>query len=61
MSIRDLTKRLQFTMGTPYGIQSTASSELPVSWSTQTVGLLYQFIRSTNPLHCAALWAPTCH
>lgn len=53
-----MTKRLQFTMETPYGIQSTASSELPVSWSTQTVGLLYQFIRSNHPFAlCGSLGA----
>jgi hypothetical protein len=44
-----ITRRLQLGMEVPYGIQSTASSELPVSWSTMNVSLLYQFIRSNHP------------
>jgi hypothetical protein len=44
-----ITRRLQFGMEMPYGIQSTASSELPVSWSTLNTSLLYQFIRSNRP------------
>jgi len=44
-----ITRRLQFGMEMPYGIQSTASSELPVSWSTLNASLLYQFIRGNHP------------
>jgi hypothetical protein len=44
-----ITRRLQFGMEMPYGIQSTATSELPVSWSTLNTSLLYQFIRSNHP------------
>jgi hypothetical protein len=44
-----ITWRLQFGMEMPYGIQSTATSELPVSWSTLNASLLYQFIRSNHP------------
>ncbi|MGA3162289.1 MAG: hypothetical protein ABSC77_13865 [Terracidiphilus sp.] len=44
-----ITRRLQFGMEVPYGIQSTATSELPVSWSTLNASLLYQFIRGNHP------------
>lgn len=44
-----ITGRLQLGIETPYGIQSTATSELPVSWSTVSTSLLYQFIRSNHP------------
>lgn len=44
-----ITQRLQLGMEMPYGIQSTASSELPVSWSTTNANALYQFIRSNHP------------
>lgn len=44
-----ITNRLQFQFETPYGIQSTAASEIPVSWSSASVGLLYQFIRGNHP------------
>jgi hypothetical protein len=44
-----ITRRLQLGMEVPYGIQSTASSELPVSWSTVNASLLYQFICSNHP------------
>lgn len=30
-----ITRRFQFAMELPYGIQSTETSELPVSWSTE--------------------------
>ena len=44
-----LTGRLQLGLETPYGIQSTHTSEIPVSWSTTNVSLLYQFIRGNHP------------
>jgi hypothetical protein len=44
-----VTRRLQFGMELPYGIRSTASSELPISWSTLNASLLYQFIRGNRP------------
>lgn len=44
-----ITKRLQIATELPYGIESTATSELPVSWSTMSASLLYQFIRSNHP------------
>lgn len=44
-----ITRRLQFGMEMPYGIQSTTTSELPVSWSTLNPSLLYQFIRGNHP------------
>ena len=34
-----ITRRLQAGMETPYGIQSTAASELPVSWSTLSAAM----------------------
>jgi hypothetical protein len=51
-----ITRRLQLGIEAPYGIQSTASSDLPVSWSTLNASLLYQFIRSNHPFAlCASL------
>lgn len=51
-----MTRRLQFGMEMPYGIQSTATSELPVSWSTLNASLLYQFIRGNHPFAlCGAM------
>jgi len=44
-----ITPRLQFGLEAPYGIQSTATSEIPVSWSTADFSLLYQFIRGNHP------------
>jgi hypothetical protein len=51
-----ITRRLQFGMEMPYGVQSTATSEIPTSWSTLNPSLLYQFIRSNHPFAlCAAM------
>ena len=51
-----MTRRLQLGMEMPYGIQSTAASELPVSWSTLNASLLYQFIRGNHPFAlCGAM------
>ena len=51
-----LTDRLQLTFETPYGIQSTPTSEIPTSWSTADIGVLYQFIRGNRPFAlCAAM------
>jgi hypothetical protein len=44
-----LTNRLQLGLEAPYGIQSSATSETPVSWSTADASLLYQFIRGNHP------------
>ncbi len=44
-----LTDRLQLGLEAPYGIQSTPTSEIPVSWSTADLSLLYQFIRGNHP------------
>jgi hypothetical protein len=44
-----LTGRLQLGLEAPYGIQSTATSEIPVSWSTVDLSVLYQFIRGNHP------------
>jgi hypothetical protein len=44
-----ITSRLQFGCEGPYGIQSTPTSETPVSWSTADLSLLYQFIRGNHP------------
>jgi hypothetical protein len=44
-----ITRRMQFATELPYGIRSTQTSELPISWSTLSAGLLYQFIRSNHP------------
>lgn len=49
-----ITRRLQFAMGLPYGIQSTATSELPAGWSTMSASLLYQFIRGNHPFALSA-------
>lgn len=44
-----ITRRLQLGIEAPYGIQSTANSEVPVSWSTVNTSVLYQFIRGNHP------------
>jgi hypothetical protein len=44
-----LTDRLQLGLETPYGIDSTPTSEILVSWNTADVSLLYQFIRGNHP------------
>lgn len=44
-----LTDRLQLGIEAPYGIQSTPTSETPVSWSAADVSILYQFIRGNHP------------
>jgi hypothetical protein len=44
-----LTDRLQLGLEAPYGIDSTPTSEIPESWSTADVSLLYQFIRGNHP------------
>jgi hypothetical protein len=44
-----ITPRLQFGIEAPYGIHSTSTSEIPVSWSTANFSLLYQFIRGNHP------------
>jgi hypothetical protein len=44
-----LMDRLQLGLEAPYGIQSTPTGEIPVSWSTTDVSLLYQFIRGNHP------------
>ncbi|MGA3264322.1 MAG: hypothetical protein ABSC47_09790 [Terracidiphilus sp.] len=49
-----ITRRLQLAMELPYGIQSTAASELPVGWSTMSASLLYQFVRSNHPFALSA-------
>jgi hypothetical protein len=49
-----ITRRLQLAMELPYGIQSTATSELPASWSTMSASLLYQSIRSNHPFALSA-------
>jgi hypothetical protein len=50
-----ITDRLQLGFEAPYGIQSTATSEIPTSWSAADIRLLYQFIRGNHPfaLSCA--------
>jgi hypothetical protein len=49
-----ITRRFQFGAELPYGIHSTATSELPVSWSTVSASLLYQFVRSNRPFALSA-------
>jgi hypothetical protein len=44
-----ITRRLQLGIEAPYGIQSTANSEVPLSWSTVNASVLYQFIRGNHP------------
>ena len=44
-----LTDRLQLGFEAPYGIQSTQTSEIPASWSTADISILYQFIRGNHP------------
>jgi hypothetical protein len=44
-----ISRRLQFAVELPYGIEATDTSELPVSWSTVSGSLLYQFVRSNHP------------
>jgi hypothetical protein len=49
-----ITRRLQLAVELPYGIQSTATSELPAGWSTMSTSLLYQFIRGNRPFALSA-------
>jgi hypothetical protein len=51
-----VTRRLQLGMELPYGISATRTSELPVSWSSMSLNVVYQFIRSNRPfaLSCGA-------
>jgi hypothetical protein len=49
-----ITRRFQLSMELPYGIQSTAASELPIAWSTMSASFLYQFIRSNHPFALSA-------
>jgi hypothetical protein len=44
-----LTDRLQLGFESPYGINSTPTSETPVSWSAADISVLYQFIRGNHP------------
>jgi len=44
-----LTDRLQLGFEAPYGINSTPTSETPVSWSAADISILYQFIRGNHP------------
>lgn len=44
-----LTDRLQLGFEAPYGINSTPTSETPVSWSAADISVLYQFIRGNHP------------
>jgi hypothetical protein len=49
-----ITRRFQVSAELPYGIQSSDTSELPVSWSTISASLLYQLIRSNHPFALSA-------
>jgi hypothetical protein len=44
-----LTNRLQLSTELPYGIQSSVQSEVPASWSIVSLGVQYQFLRSSHP------------
>jgi hypothetical protein len=44
-----LTDRLQLGFEAPYGIEASPTSEIPLSWSSAEISLLYQFIRSNHP------------
>jgi hypothetical protein len=41
-----LTNRLQLNFELPYGFRAGEGSEIPASWSTTTLGLQYQILRS---------------
>jgi len=49
-----VTRRLQLGFELPYGIAATETSELPVSWSSMNVNVVYQFIRSNEPFALSA-------
>lgn len=49
-----LTDRLQVSFEMPYGVTSDKDAEIPARWSSTTVGLLYQFIRSDRPFALSA-------
>jgi|SRR5579862_1794643 len=49
-----LTKRLQLSSETPYGLSATANSEVSAGWSTTSLGLQYQIIRSDWPFALTA-------
>lgn len=49
-----LTNRLQVSFELPYGITASETAEVPARWSSTTVGLLYQIIRSDRPFALSA-------
>jgi len=49
-----LTKRLQLSSYTAYGLSATSKSEVPAGWSTTSVGLQYQIVRSNSPFALTA-------
>lgn len=49
-----LTDRLQLSFEVPYGVTASENAEIPASWSSTTVGVLYQFIRSDQPFALSA-------
>jgi hypothetical protein len=44
-----LTDRLQFSFETPYGFTASQNAEVPIRWSSNRIGVLYQLIRSDRP------------
>lgn len=49
-----VSDRLQLNAELPFGILSAAQSEVPPSWSSVNVGIVYQFVRSTHPFALSA-------
>jgi hypothetical protein len=49
-----LTDRLQIGLDIPYGFTAEQNAETPVRWSSTSVGLLYQIIRSDRPFALSA-------
>lgn len=44
-----LTNRLQISLETPYGITASKNAEIPARWSSTSVALQYQIMRSDRP------------
>ena len=49
-----LTNRLQLNFELPYGITAGENSEIPASWSTTSLGVQYQILRSSSPFALSA-------
>ncbi len=49
-----LTARLQLSSETAYGVRASGNSEVPAGWSTTSIGLQYEIVRSESPFALSA-------